>query len=129
MGVATLAWMLLSGGVTLHLPRSLHAVWQTSGVFLDLLLVGVLQWQRSAIQTATSFELSGPQLVHVTASLGAVLLYGPVIFLGARKLKARSVGPTSEMDGKRRLHRNAGLVAYALRTLGFFLMFSMLSRS
>jgi len=122
MGVASFAWLILTGGIFLDLNRLAHARWMLAGVLLDIALVLVLQFQRGAVQTAVARTLSEVQQLHIVASLGAVLLYLPAIALG-RKIFRNSQTP----EGKRDLHRNVGRVAYLLRTLGYFLMFSMLS--
>ena len=121
MGVATLAWLMLTGGVLLEMPRRSHRFWMLAGIGLDLLLVLVLQVQRGAVQTAVSFSLGPIQQLHIAFSLGAVLLYGPVVWLGFKRFRGDQARAMS--------HRRAGWVAYIFRTIGFVLMFSMLWRN
>ena len=121
MGVATLAWLMLTGGVLLEMPRRAHRFWMLAGIGLDLLLVLVLQVQRGAVQTAASFSLGPVQQLHIAFSLGAVLLYGPVVWLGWKRYQGEQARAMN--------HRKAGWVTYIFRTIGFVLMFSMLWRN
>jgi hypothetical protein len=122
MGIASFAWLILTGGIFLELTRLTHARWMLAGVLLDIGLVLVLQVQRGAVQTAVAQTLSDIQQLHIVASLGAVILYMPAILIG-RKVFRYAQTP----EATRELHRNVGRIAYLLRSLGYFLMFSMLS--
>jgi len=121
MGLASLAWLMVTGGVLLEMPGKSHRFWMLSGIGLDLLLVLVLQVQRGAVQTAASFSLGPLQQLHIAFSLGAVLLYGPVVWLGWKRYQGARARALN--------HRRAGWVAYIFRTIGFALMFSMLWRN
>lgn len=101
----------------------LHAALMICAVITDLTLVLLLQIERNAIQTALSFSLDFLQQMHIAVSTGATLLYLPIVTLGVLKFtKFKSVNI-------RRYHKYLGLWAFTLRTLGYFLMFSMLTKS
>jgi hypothetical protein len=123
MGAATLAYACLIGGmIARSRSRTAHRMLMGFGISLDLALVLLLEFRRDAIGTVLSLNMTTPQLAHVLFSLLAVLLYIPLVFLG-RSLWAR------ESKAVRRWHRRLGRLAFLFRSLGFVLMFSLLSRS
>lgn len=122
MIVATVAWLMLCIGIRHRYNRSRHVPLMLGGIALDYALVIYLELTKDAIATAASFTLTGLQQTHVAVSLTAMLLYLPVMFLGV--MLYRGVGGI----GVRRWHKRLGIAAFVFRTLGFFFMFSMLSR-
>lgn len=91
-----------------------------TGIGLDLILVLTLEFQRGAVETAVEFKLGPLQQLHILASLIAVLMYFPLIYLGFRLLKDKT-----NMSIRKR-HKLFARIGFVARTLGFFLMFSML---
>ena len=118
MAVATLSYFILCMGVVLRRNRKLHPYFMMTGAGLDILLVLVLELQRSAIATAVGGKLNLAQMGHIGFSLLAVLCYIPAILYGRSALEMS--------QNQTQTHRIWGRTAFALRTLGFFLMFSML---
>lgn len=118
MWLAALAFALLCAGFFLRHNRRVHPWLMLAGIGIDLSLVGVLQISRNAIGTALSFTLSPLQQAHIATSSVATVLYFPVLYLGW-KLWQRTNPAT------RALHTRVSLTALVFRTLGFFLMFSL----
>jgi hypothetical protein len=124
MSIATVNLFLLLIGFTLrHKNRRAHASLMTMGMLSDLILVLVLQFQRHAIQTAVAFKLSALNQAHILASTTATALYIPMAIIGISLLKQKAPNPKSPQQT---MHRRMGWTVLILRTLGFFLMFSML---
>ncbi len=92
----------------------------SAGVAIDVGLVLILEITRSAIAEALRDPLSRWQLGHILFSCVAVALYLPTIVLGYRAYK--------RTPQKGKLHTVFGWLAFACRTVGFFLMFSLLSK-
>jgi len=120
MLLATYSYGLMVMGLCLRHHLYWHVKLMPTAMALDLGLVGILEYQRSAIDVALSNTLSGWQMSHVIVSTLAALLYVPVFILGRKRWK--------QTGGSRIWHIRLGLTAFVLRTLGFFLMFSMLGR-
>ena len=130
MGLAAFSWLVLTGGVFLDLSRKAHAFWMGLGVLLDVSLVLVLQVSRNAVQTAVSPGLTDIQMMHIGSSLGAVLFYMPAVYIGLKVLRFdRATGDRSGLKRSRQVHQWVGRFAYLLRSIGFFMMFSMLGRN
>lgn len=126
MIVATVNLFILLCGFTLrHRNRKAHAAMMSIGMLSDLALVLTLQLQRNAIQTAVSFKLSALNQAHILTSTLASSLYIPMAMIGIFLLMQKN-GATHPKG--RTIHRKLGWVVLTLRTLGFFLMFSMLGR-
>ena len=124
MIAATVNFFLLLSGFTLrHRNRQAHAALMSLGMLSDLSLVLVLQFQRNAIQTAVSFKLSALNQAHILTSTLASSLYIPMAMIGISLLTQK--GGANSLRNKT-IHRNLGWAVLTLRTLGFFLMFSML---
>jgi len=118
MGAASFAYFLMVAGIFYRRRhRGKHRALMISAMSIDLGLVLLLEFQRGAIGTVISLEMGALPLAHVAFSTAALLLYGPLIFLG-RALWAGQKART--------WHRRLGLTAFALRSLGFLLMFSLL---
>lgn len=122
MAAATVAYGLLSLGLYFRKDRKIHAALMATAIATDLAVLLVVEWQRGAIKTAASLSLSSLQQAHIAFSTLAVLSYLPVAVLGVSYLLGKSAGRS------RRWHVRLGLLAYVCRTLGFVLMFTMLSR-
>lgn len=120
MFLAAISYLLMVAGILNLKNRKQHAILMSLAISLDLLLVLVLQIQREAVQTAISMKLLPIQQLHILASSMATVFYFPMIYMGVRNYKGRS----SEKEKK--WHRRLGYLTFSLRTLGFFLMFSML---
>jgi hypothetical protein len=120
MGAATFAFGLMISGMAFRRRfRRDHRFVMYSAMAIDLLLVLILEFSRDAIGTVVSFKLGPWQSAHVLASTLAVVLYLPLIVIGTKLWK-------SEMPKLRLWHRRLGILTFALRTLGFVLMFSLL---
>ena len=128
MRVASGNFFILLLGLTLRKSRPIaHARLMTAAITSDLLLVLTLQYQRSAIQTALAFKLSALNQAHIFCSSAATLLYIPMLIMGYRLYSARKERRTGSAPDHT-WHRSLGFLTLAFRTLGFFLMFSMLNK-
>ncbi len=123
MMIAAFNYFLFCAGLALKNSTKIHARTMTLAITLDLLLVLWLQWDRNAIATAMEFSLNPLQQSHIFTSIVATALYFPTLFLGwglylgvLPRQKYRSV------------HLGVAVTAFVFRTLGFFLMFSMIPR-
>ena len=124
MQIATTAYFLMLNGILFRkVSLRAHIALMLSAINLDLALVLALQVRRDAVQTALAFSLGGFQQAHIGASLAATLLYLPMIYLGIQKLSN-----PAQPARIARLHRSLGWTTFVFRTLGYFLMFSMLGR-
>jgi hypothetical protein len=122
MTVATLAYLCMLAAMLIRGNRRLHGRLMGIAMLLDVGLVLFLEVTRHATGTAAGGRLSPFQLMHVGTSTLAVLLYGPLLWMGLRALRGRS------SPSLRSSHRLLGMGAFLFRTAGFLLMFSMLSR-
>lgn len=123
MGAATFAYGLMISGMYFRKTDNLaHRRMMYSAMAIDLSLVLLLEAQRNAIGTVIAMDLGILPFAHVACSTLALLLYGPMILLG-RKLT------NDDRPGIRLWHRRLGITAFCFRTLGFFLMFSLLGRA
>lgn len=122
MLIASFAYLCLFSGMVLRRERAIHPKLMMTGMATDLLLVLVLEFQRSAITTAVGFSLTLPQQLHIVFSLMAVLHYFPVFYLGLKRMNGTA---TLKQE---KLHLRLGVMALAFRTLGFILMFTFLAK-
>jgi hypothetical protein len=106
-----------------HRNRLVHVWLMGSAMAIDLTLVLLLEFGRSAIATALSFELGMWQELHVASSALAVVLYIPVVIFGITRLRGRGGASVAVW------HLRFGSAALILRSIGFFLMFSLLKES
>jgi len=120
MYIASLAWILILFGFFKRREKRLHVPLVLSGITMDFGLVLYLQITRDAIQKASSGTLDFLPQCHILASSTALLLYFPVMFLGFKILKG------NQSPKLRTWHKSIALYCLFFRTLGFFLMFSML---
>ncbi len=128
MAFASYSYWLLCVGLWFRKTPQFHATLMSFGILIDIALVLVLQIKRSAIQEAMSFSLMPIQQAHIVFSTLALILYFPTLYLGFKLMKLRKTEQTGpEYLKTRKVHRVLGLFAFGLRTVGFFLMFSMLS--
>lgn len=118
-GIATLSYLCLLVGLVHRRNRNVHAGLMSSGMTIDVLLVLVLEFQRSAIATSAGGSLNAYQLAHVIVSTLAVLVYLPTANLGYRRWKGTLAREKNVM------HLRFGVLAFVLRTVGYILMFSM----
>ena len=125
MAAATVSYLLMVCGFYFRRMVKRHAAFMLTAITLDLLIVLVLEFQRSAIKTALEFSLTLLQQAHIGASLIAVLFYFPVMGIGLWLLTHRDHrNPTL-----RSLHIKLALTAFFFRSVGFILMFSLLGRA
>ena len=122
MGMATLAFCLMNLGLINRQTPKIHATYMVAAIAIDLAIVLVLEVQRHAIKTAMALTLSPLQQGHIGASSVATLLYFPILYLGWRGLRH------GLSKSARRLHMRLGVTAYVFRSIGFVLMFALLSR-
>lgn len=118
-GIATASYLCLFVGLVHRRNRNVHAGLMNAGMITDILLVMVLEFQRSAIATSAGGSLNPYQVAHVVISTMAVIAYVPTGILGFQRWKGTL---NSE---KIHLHLRFGVTAFSLRTLGYVLMFSM----
>lgn len=119
---ATWCYYLMCAGMLLRKgPKRVHAAFMAAAIAGDLGLVLVLEFQRDAIKTALSFELSALQQAHIGFSTLASLLYVPIAVLGYRQMKGWNSSST-----QRKAHRLLGIACFIFRSLGFLCMFSLL---
>jgi hypothetical protein len=118
-GIATVSYLCLLVGIFHRRNRNVHAGLMSAGMAIDVLLVLVLEFQRSAIATSAGGSLNAYQLAHVIVSTLAVLVYLPTANLGYRRWKGTLPRENNI------LHLRFGILAFSLRTLGYILMFSM----
>lgn len=123
MTVATIAYCALVWGLLLRKTRKAHTFCMNTGILLDLILVFILEFQRDAIGTAVSFELSFFEQLHIITSSISVLFYIPTLVLGWARFSKKSL-----RKGLCKWHERLGLIAFFFRTLGFLLMFSLLDK-
>ena len=90
-----------------------------SGIAIDTFLVLLLQVQRSVIQEAITETFGLLQAGHILSSTIAFALYFAVVPLGLRQLLKK--GSSTE----RTWHIRLGVTAFAFRSVGFVLMFSI----
>ncbi len=121
MWVAAFSYFLLCAGVFLRRQKQIHVVIMCLAIGIDLAVVATLQVLRDAVQTAVAFTLAPIQQGHVLTSATATFLYLPVLFLGWALWRN-----PSRSTKLRTPHITLGLAALICRTLGFFLMFSLL---
>jgi len=122
MYLATVNFGVLTTAVFLRKKKSLHTKLMTAGISGDLALVLILEFQRGAIDTALEMSMSFWQQAHIFSSTIATFLYFPVLILGFLRFKNLLSGHQS-----RHWHMRLGITAYTFRTLGFVLMFSMIT--
>ncbi len=122
MGLATLSYGILLTGVFATLRGSkLHANLMSLGVAADIAQVLWIELSRGAIAETLRMELPPLPLLHVITSALAVVCYAPALWLGKRAFKTKPGHPA------RKIHRAFGIAALSLRTVGFLLMFSLIS--
>lgn len=120
-GAASFAYACMLLGFALRKKsRIWHSRLMLTAIAVDLSLVIILQSQRNVIKTAVGPTLEWVQRVHIASSLGATLLYVPLLYLGYRLW--RSPAPNFSAS-----HRRLGIAAFCLRTVGFITMFTMIS--
>jgi uncharacterized membrane protein YozB (DUF420 family) len=120
MLIATIAWGLLVVGFLKRRERKTHVRFMMSGIFLDLGVVIYLQITRNAVQTAAKLDLGLFPTLHIGASLIAVVLFIPTVFIGIKMLAGGDVAKLKPW------HVRFAIPALFFRTLGFFFMFSMI---
>lgn len=124
MVAATLAYFFIVMGIyTRKRERNTHVKFMAAGIGIDLTIVLTLEFQRQAINTAIEMSMSWLQISHVLASTAAVIFYLPVVTLGILHIKGRAKNIPANW------HKRLGITAFVFRTLGFALMFSLLTKS
>jgi hypothetical protein len=124
MAIATASYLLLVRGFFASRgDRRTHGMFMAAGVLTDLVLVLTLEAQRHAIDTAVSLSLNAWQQAHVVCSTMATVLYVPLLITGVMMFRNPNLRARFG-----RFHAPVGTAAFVFRTLGFFLMFSMLGR-
>ena len=123
MSAAWVAYWFLMYGLFHRKNRKKHVFWMSTGIFLDLAIVLILEFQRDAIDTAMHFKLNFLQQTHVFASTIATALYIPTAALGALRYRGKLIQPKF-----RTWHIYLGSIAFIFRTLGLILMFSLLEK-
>lgn len=119
MTIAAFNYLIILAGFLLRkVNRRIHVTLLSLGILFDLSLVLLLELQRDAIATAVSLKLSPLNQAHIYFSSLATLLYIPMVITGIMILKKERC---------RIWHRRLGYGTIFFRTLGFLLMFSMLT--
>jgi hypothetical protein len=119
MWVATAAWATLTLGVAFWARPRVHLRLVALGMLVDVALVLHLQFTREAVQQAVRFDRPVLEQAHIAVSTLAVVLYVPTMIFLVHLLK------DPDIRGYRRRYVRTFWAAYALRTAGFVLMFSM----
>lgn len=123
MVAATLAyWCIVLGISARKSDRRRHLSLMSVGIALDIGIVLTLEVQRHAIDTAVQMSLNPLQQAHILFSSFAVLMYMPLVALGVLHFFGRAITVSS------RWHRRLGTAAFAFRTAGFILMFTLLTK-
>lgn len=117
--LAALSFILMVFGLFFRRQKSLHVPLMLASMALDLGLVLVLEFQRSAVATALFHGLKWAQYAHITASTFAVVLYFPILYLGIKRFKQTASRSQSQW------HYRLGVAAFFFRFLGFLFMSSM----
>lgn len=126
MLAATFSYICMLLGIIYRRNRNVHVSLMNTAILLDLIVVLVLEFQRDAIDTALSMSLSPLQQLHIGFSSLATVFYIPTLIFGYRRLlkKEESKALTQKI---RKLHLRSGIIAFVFRTIGFILMFSLIS--
>jgi hypothetical protein len=119
MWIATAAWVVLTLGVVCWAFHRVHLLLVLTAILVDLALVLYLQFTRGAVQQAIRFDRPALAQFHILVSALAVLLYVPTVLFALRMLKDRT------RQGYRPTYVRTLWAAYAMRTVGFILTFSM----
>ncbi|MGE4157923.1 MAG: hypothetical protein AB7F75_02370 [Planctomycetota bacterium] len=119
--LACCAYALLVAALVVKKKRRPHAILATLAMALDLTLVLVLELNRSVVEGLAEKNYSILQYGHITASTFAVICYFPTFINGFKRL--RGLGDAST----RRRHILWARAAFAFRTVGLILMFSLKS--
>lgn len=124
MLIASASYFLMILGIVAIVNKETlwHVRLMSTAMGVDILLVLILEFQRDAIATAASFALTPLQLGHIGTSTLATVLYIPTFVLGYKRWKKKLVKPSSF-----KWHLRTGIAAFVFRTLGFILMFTLLS--
>ena len=123
MVLSTFAYLTLTTGLILRKTKLIHYKLMGLGIALDVGVGLVLEVQRHAIHTALEFSLGPLQQGHIFASTVATVMFIPIVILGVRRLKG------SKSERFKFWHIRLGLTAFAFRTIGFILMFSVVGRN
>jgi hypothetical protein len=115
---AVTAYIVLMAGLFFRKRRSVHVSLMGVGISMDVILVLVLEVQRSVIQSALHQDFTPLQKVHIVSSVLAVLLYVPVVTLGILMLRRGVRGALKVW------HIRIGSLAFLFRTLGVVFMFA-----
>lgn len=119
LAMGSFSYFLLAFGYSRRKTLHIHVPLMVSGITLDLFLVAFLAITRDAVGSALHEPLNALQMAHVTCSSAAALLYFPLLIFGFMRLNFKSG------EGMAKVHLILGKSAMALRTIGYFLMFSM----
>ena len=120
VAIATVAYLLMILGLANRTQRLLHQRFMGATMALDVMVVTVLEVNRNAVETVLDGKLKVLQIGHIAASSVAVGLYGVVIALALARRRGR-VG-----EWARVWHIRVGIAAFAWRSIGFVLMFSVI---
>lgn len=119
MSLASLSYFLIVWGFLVRKTNRIqHIRLMNTGIIIDLGLVLTLEFQRQAIDTALSFDMSWPEQAHIGFSTLATVLYIPLLITGWKMFKA----PNPKL---RKIHIPLGVSAFIFRSLGFIFMFTL----
>lgn len=116
---AIVAYLFLAAGLSQRKNRRLHPALMSCAILIDAILVITLQVQRHVIQEAATQSFTLFQAGHILSSTVAFALYFPVVIMGVLLLRGKG-GPAL-----RTWHIRCALTAFAFRTAGLILMFSL----
>lgn len=122
MCVATFAYLLMGVGFFFRKQKKIHIPLVSLAIFLDILIVLILELERDAILTAVSFELSMTEQLHILFSTLALICYFPMIYLGVRLARRTA----THYQKIKNIHRTLGTITFVFRSIGFVFMFSLL---
>lgn len=119
MSLASLSYFLIVWGFLVRKTNKIqHIRLMNTGILIDLGLVLTLEYQRQAIDTALSFNLSWPEQAHIGFSTLATVLYIPLLITGWRMY----LKPNPKI---KKVHLPLGVSAFVFRSLGFIFMFTI----
>ena len=119
MSLASLSYFLIVWGFIIRKSNKIqHIRLMNTGILIDLGLVLTLEFQRQAIDTALSFDLSWPEQAHIGFSTLATILYIPLLITGWMMY----LKPQNKI---KKIHLPLGLSAFIFRSLGFLFMFTV----
>lgn len=119
MALAAFSYTCMIFGIFFVQDRKMHRAVMTSVIGMDITLVLFLEVTRQAIKTTMGNSLNLFQIGHIFFSALAIVLYLATAYFGMQAYAKHTSGDA---------HKKLGWCAFAARTIGFVLMFSLLEK-